>query len=293
LVRFTPHGLNLQTEDGRSIHVPVTKLSTEDQQFARDVFRTMDDRPMLGFYFGYVRDLRNLLKSEELTPLGLTSPAMRNGVVVGRVVRDGPADKGGLKTLDVITHVDDVLIADPDHLTDLMMGMEIGQTCSIRLRRLTASDGKTKWASQSIVLKSITRAEQQDLERSAELALAKECPLKITGGLLKDNVIGMPELTIELENVRDSDVVAYEVEAECYNNFGDPVRSLGRGSHVFAGVGQTTIPSGEKKRSTWQMSLHDTTTKVTARVVRVKLKNGVEWNADKENVRNVAIEMKK
>lgn len=286
-LQFTPQGLRLETEDGRTIHVPTSKLSTDDQQYAREAYSNSYDRPTMGFAFGYLRDLRTLFKEHKITPA-----ATQSGVVVLKVVQGGPAHTAGMKRMDVVTHIDDTLIADPNHLAGMIMEMEEGHPYAVRLRRPTVRGEKIVWSSESLMVTPIRRAQLRKFEEAEDRAKAKECPLKITGGALKRNIIGTPELSLELKNVLHSNVLAYEIEAECYNRFGDEVRSLGQGSHIYRGIGQTTISTRGTKVATWQLSVHDTTTKVVARVVRVKLENGMEWNAEKENTENVVIEMK-
>jgi S1-C subfamily serine protease len=54
-----------------------------------------------------------------------------HGVLIASVIRDGPTDKAGLETRDIITAIDNQDIPDTGELTRVISSSEIGQTVKI------------------------------------------------------------------------------------------------------------------------------------------------------------------
>ena len=286
LAAFTPDGLQLKTETGRSVVVPLKKLSADDQEFARAEFVKQDSRPSLGFTSLTMAEARQLFKQSGAPP-----PSFRYGACVTAVVDGSPADIAGIRALDVITHVGEHSVRDPQGVFDAAMTLTVGEKYPLKLRRPQQQNRKITWTVEEVTASPVTAETVGRLVTRQQQAEAKKCPLEIVGHRLRDNSIGLPELSLRLNNIRDSAAVAYVIEADCYNNFGDKVRSLGQGSHTYRGIGQTTIAGNDSEVATWQLSLYDTTTKAVVRIVRVKLRNGVEWNDEDGAAASVVVKM--
>jgi hypothetical protein len=105
-------------------------------------------------------------------------------------------------------------------------------------------------------------------------------PLLIVSAELEDNQIGVPEVTIGVGNLSDRTIEAFEVEIECWNAFDEPVKS--GGDNIVRGTYQKPIPRGDAAVATWMLSLHDTTTRVSVRITRVKPIEGSVWQLTRE-----------
>lgn len=64
----------------------------------------------------------------------------RNGAIISQVVEDSPADKGGIKSGDVIVEFDGVEIHNPSHLQNVVSSTEPGKKARVEVIR----DGHTK-----------------------------------------------------------------------------------------------------------------------------------------------------
>jgi serine protease Do len=87
-------------------------------------------RPYLGIVMNTVReeiDLRELI------------PGIQDGVVVSKILRDGPAAKSDLKPIDIITAVDGEPVATPQQLRGAIRGKKIGAPITLEVFR----QGKT------------------------------------------------------------------------------------------------------------------------------------------------------
>lgn len=124
--------------------------------------------------------------------------------------------------------------------------------------------------------------EKQRQESAASRAeAAKTRPLAIVGTKLVRNVIGLPELTVRVENLTDQPVEAFTVDAECFNKFDEPVKAPFKGN-VFSGMSQSTVAPGAKENSTWQLSLHGGTGYAKVWLSRVRFADGKELTQTKE-----------
>lgn len=304
LVGFDPQGIKMLTDSDKTIYVPVGKLSKEGQVFARSAYMRNDDRPSLGCSVVDVKKAKQAVKDDAKSVKLM--PAQ--GLVVVKTSAGGAADVAKIAPLDVITQINGKYVNDEDSFINVMMALEVATDYEIKLVRIDL-DGGTR-AFKTVTIRLATAATSRDLAlaqekvetaekeakqvRDAKMAklAEKQSPLEITHGGLGKNVIGTPEINVRLKNNRKSDAVAYEIEAQCFNNFGEKVGQFGRGSNVFGGIGQTTIKAGEDQVCTWSLTLRDTTTKVIVKVTRVKLKDGTEWKVDSSNASPVTLEMK-
>lgn len=103
--------------------------------------------------------------------------------------------------------------------------------------------------------------------------LRKVGPIVIANAGISTNVIGLPELNFTAINTTDTMIEAFDIEADCFNAFDEPVKSL-VGSNVFSGAVTGVIPPGEERVLSVQLSLHANTAKALVRVTRVKPRDG-------------------
>jgi len=77
---------------------------------------------------------------QNIKPETLKAMGFDHGVIVSEVKKDGPADKAGLKSDDIILAVNDKPLKDGDDLMSRVADMPVGTTCMLTVDR----DGKRK-----------------------------------------------------------------------------------------------------------------------------------------------------
>jgi S1-C subfamily serine protease len=82
---------------------------------------TESNKPWLGIY---MQDVNEDMTSYFKLPF-------KNGIYIGRVVKDSPADKAGLQTEDIITQVNRREIKSGEELASLIQKMKIGDKISL------------------------------------------------------------------------------------------------------------------------------------------------------------------
>ncbi|MFN9293979.1 MAG: hypothetical protein ACK6EB_38350, partial [Planctomyces sp.] len=101
---------------------------------------------------------------------------------------------------------------------------------------------------------------------------------------INTNVIGLPELTLDVQNNTNTTVEAIEFEADCFNKFDEPVIGLASGNR-FSSHWKYAIPPGGRKQMSAQMSLFRTTAKADVWISRVKLGSGEVWTQTKDEAK--------
>lgn len=128
----------------------------------------------------------------------------------------------------------------------------------------------------------------RDLEverwKDAQRELANAGPVSIRGMGINTNIIGLPELVLEVQNNTDTTIEALEIAADCLNKFDEPVIGLDGKSRFSAHYKYAIAPRG-KKQITAQMSLLRTTAKADVWISRVKLGNGDVWTQTKDEAK--------
>jgi len=74
---------------------------------------------------------------QEITPALAESFRLRDtrGAIIAGVLRDGPADKAGVKPGDVLTAIDGAPISDPQNLLNLVAVLQPGSVAKLKIRR--------------------------------------------------------------------------------------------------------------------------------------------------------------
>ena len=86
-------------------------------------------QPWLGIYYG---EMTSRLKEEYKAYFNLSEI---NGVVIGRVIKDSPADKAGLRANDIITRIDGEEINKLDDVKRIISSKKIGDKIRIDIIR--------------------------------------------------------------------------------------------------------------------------------------------------------------
>lgn len=123
--------------------------------------------------------------------------------------------------------------------------------------------------------------EKKALDEKVDAAIKKAGPLAIIRYGLVPNAINTPQVVVVLRNTTNQAIEAFEIEAECFDKFGDKVAFAGR-SNVYRGISQTKIGVGREERFAWPLHLHDTTAVAKVWVSRIKLADGKELRQTKE-----------
>jgi hypothetical protein len=130
--------------------------------------------------------------------------------------------------------------------------------------------------------------EEAEAEKKAErdAALAKAGPVAISGQGITINLIGLPELNLRVRNNTSNTVEAFEISADCFNKFDEPVNQIAGGNR-FNGTQQYSLGPGEEKIFSWQLSLQRSAAKADAWIRRAKLSNGEVWEQTKEQASRI------
>ena len=74
---------------------------------------------------------------QEITPALAESFKLKDarGAIIAGVLREGPADKAGIKPGDVLLGIEDKTVNDPQNMLTLVAGLQPGSTARLRLRR--------------------------------------------------------------------------------------------------------------------------------------------------------------
>jgi Do/DeqQ family serine protease len=74
---------------------------------------------------------------QEITPALADSFKLKDtrGAIIAGVLRNGPADKAGIKPGDVLLGIEDKPVSDPQNMLTLVAGLQPGSTAKLKLRR--------------------------------------------------------------------------------------------------------------------------------------------------------------
>lgn len=200
-------------------------------------------------------------------------PPSRKGALVSSIVPGGPAEKAGLRKLDIIFKINSSAVSSKDDYLLAAKSLKAGQPNTFQLLRMSGKKPTVRWTAATVTITPITRVELARL-------IKETCPVEIVSASVERNAIGVPEVSVQLKNRAQSDVTAIEVSIECWNRFDEKVMDWAGRTYVFHGIGQSTIRRGTQETLSWQLVGHENTAKVRAIVTRVKLTSGTEWKAD-------------
>lgn len=298
LVGFFTAGVELKKSDGKVIRVPLDKLSKADRDLAIGIFRRWDQRSTIGVTLAELATLKANAKKKDNYKTDEAFRKLVNSLPntpclwVGEALVDSPGASAGLKKADLITHINGRQVRDLNDVTEVFMGVPPGAECEIRFLRSSSGPKGIAWKPESAKCFAATTAQLRDAARAREAENKLLGPLRITAGGMSENSIGIPIVTVKVQNVTDSACVAFSVEVDCFDNFDDPVKSI-RGSNTFGGISQDRIAPGKTDTSSWTLNLHDNTTRAVVRITRAKLENGTEWNVKDGKAQEFTVRLKK
>lgn len=299
LIEFNGTTAKLKKTDGRTIEVPVERLSDEDRDFLKswDVTRKASaqtsekhdaekDRGEEAWIGVSVVPLETENKKRAM------AYPTEDGVIVSTVTPNGPAEHAGIRSLDIITKVAGKPVAGISAFEEALRRMSPGESYQIELYHREAppyphdKPGNIVWHEATV---SVIPVKRQAFEKQ----LAEACPLELVSVGLKRNIIGVPEVTVTVKNVAKKDVVAYTLDVECRDRFDEPVAGFGwLRDNVFGCISQDTVRPAATDRGTWMLSGHDNTTHVKVAITRVKVADGTEWRIKEGNEASLSAEMK-
>lgn len=115
-------------------------------------------RPMLGVS---MIDLTAISSEERASVLGLKGNEVENGVIVGSVEKNSPAEKAGIKKYDVITALDGQAISSRSELQAVLYQKQIGDKLEVTYYR----DGSKKTANVTLDQDSSKLLEKQEKQK--------------------------------------------------------------------------------------------------------------------------------
>lgn len=220
------------------------------------------------------QQLQDFCKKEETLP---PPKAYETTYIVYDFFPDSPAATAGLQLKDVIMRINGVEVSAPEKLSLALARVVAGEPTEVVVRRIkTAGKGK-KWETVKVTIVPVERSQVDAAMEERERSIP---PVRVLATGIHLNVIGVPEISVEVKNTKSQAVEAFEIDVECFDKFDDPVSWPGEGN-VFRGICQTTLPPQQTTRTSWQLSLHRNTTRAKLWVSRVKLGDGTVWTQSK------------
>lgn len=105
-------------------------------------------------------------------------------------------------------------------------------------------------------------------------------PLKVIGTLVDYDSIGTPEVSIEVWNLTEKRIIAFETTITGYDGYDRVVRNSVTGESSLKGIAQDfVLESGESGVLTWKMNYQDNTIKINPKITSVRYSDGTVWRA--------------
>jgi membrane-associated protease RseP (regulator of RpoE activity) len=233
-------------------------------------------------------------------PLPGIKGAALPGLAVVEVIPGGPAEKAGIVAGDYVIRVNGKAVKNPTDWKEASALLEVGTEAKISVKRPgERGDSQTlilpvtpisQRENRELVAKHETAKidrlaaeEREKQEQRAELEaeinrrMMAKPPLQIIGTRLGRDIIGQPDLALEVRNNRNQDIEAFEITVQCFTKFGDPVGALGT-DNIYDGIAQRIVEARKTANHRWQLSWHNTTGLAKVRIKRVKLADGTTWS---------------
>ena len=122
----------------------------------------------------------------------------------------------------------------------------------------------------------------QEKDRDRQIVAAG--PVSILRMGIVTNVIGLPELVVQVQNNTDHTIEAVEIEADCFNKFDEPVNAIGGDNRYKCHYKYEIEPRGTAVIKS-QMSLQRLTAKADVWISRVRIGDGEVWTQTKEKAK--------
>ena len=248
-----------------SLATDVNDASKAFNNGLKEPWATEPNRIVLGIFCQtFDKDISRTFLKRNIRPL------RAKGLILTRIIENGPADKAGLREFDILFRIDRKPVRDNNELQTVLNSIGAGHQVLAEYFRLVNLRGRvSRWMRQKTFLTPVAASEL--------LCQPGQCPLKIERAIITHNSIDEPVLVVQLSNISTLNIAAYIIEIFCFNKFDDPVLGLNNSNRISA-IGQSTIKVFEKTRQTITLHFRDTVGKLKISVIRVKFNDGNEWN---------------
>ncbi|CAH0998033.1 hypothetical protein EMA8858_04168 [Emticicia aquatica] len=118
---------------------------------------------------------------------------------------------------------------------------------------------------------------QDEINKKYEKLRALGVPIELSKANVSYNSIGNPEAILEVRNISNKIIDAFEVDILCYDNYNRPVSHYLYKTNRFKGISQDEIEPFDENYSTWTLHGHENTTKIKINIKSVHFKNGTKW----------------
>jgi len=127
------------------------------------------------------------------------------------------------------------------------------------------------------------KAAQLERERRAlaEKAISEAGPLVIVRYGIVQNEIGITQMNLEIQNNTDGVIEAFEIEADFFNKFGEPVTKID-GSNRYTAHHKFSLRPHETKMLRPQLLFQGETARADVWISRVLMPDGSVWKQTKE-----------
>lgn len=143
-------------------------------------------------------------------------------------------------------------------------------------------DIKFQMENEAKVLKNDISKEEKRIKNilKQELIKNKYHPLKVIATLVDYDSIGTPEVSMEVWNLTEKRVIAFEANITGYDGYDRIVRNSISGVSSMKGIAQDFVLDwGDSGVFTWKMYFHDNTMKINAKITSVRYSDGTVWRA--------------
>lgn len=119
----------------------------------------------------------------------------------------------------------------------------------------------------------------REKERKEEYKENGYKPLKLVDAYITYDIIYMPEVNLEVKNLTNKTIDAYEMELECYDTYDRPVREIITASNKFLGISQNNeLKPYRSQTDTWSLTWYENVTKVkNVKITSVHFTDGTVW----------------
>lgn len=121
------------------------------------------------------------------------------------------------------------------------------------------------------------KRKQDEVNKKYEKLRLLGVPIELSKASVSYNSIGNPEAELEVRNISNKVIDAFEVDVLCYDNYNRPVSHYLYKTNRFKGISQDEIEPLDENYSTWTLHGHENTTKIKIVIKSVHFKNGSKW----------------
>ncbi len=123
----------------------------------------------------------------------------------------------------------------------------------------------------------VLKNKQDEINKKYERLRSMGIPIELSKASVSYNSIGNPEATLEVRNISNKVIDAFEVDILCYDNYNRAVSHYLYKTNRFKGISQDEIEPLNENYSTWTLHGHENTTKIKIIIKSVHFKNGSKW----------------